>query len=70
MAAAWFLAVLLLAAVGTAPWEKLRASHPSGVVDVATQRFEIRLPGGLRSGLDEADHRHDARFLEIHPEGP
>ena len=29
MVAAWFLATLLLVAVGTAPWEKVRASHPT-----------------------------------------
>jgi hypothetical protein len=70
MIASWFLVVLLLVAVGAAPWDKVRANHPSGVVDVAQQRFELRLPGGQLNGLADADHRHDTRFIEIHPEGP
>jgi hypothetical protein len=70
MVAAWFLAALLLAAVSTAPWEKVRASHPSGVVDVTQPRFDVRLPGAPPNGLADADHHYDSRFIEIHPEGP
>ena len=70
MVAAWFLTALLLVAIGTAPWENVRASHPSGVVDVTQPRFELRLPGGVPNGLAEADHRSDSRHVEIHPEGP
>lgn len=64
MVAAWFLAALMLVAIGSAPWENVRASHPTGVVDVAQPRFDVRLPGGVPNGLA------DGRFIEIHPEGP
>jgi hypothetical protein len=70
MIAAWFLVVLLLVAVGSAPWEKVRANHPSGVLDVTQPRFDLKLPGGVPNGLAEADHRYDTRIIEIHPEGP
>jgi hypothetical protein len=64
--AMWFLAAILLVAVGSAPWEKVRAVHPVGVVDVTQPRFDLK----LSDGLAEADHHFDARFFEIHPEGP
>lgn len=70
MIATWLLAALLLVAVGSAPWEKVRASHPTGVVEVTQPRFELKLPGSVANGLADTEHRYDARFIEIHPEGP
>jgi hypothetical protein len=71
--AAWVLVVALVVAIGIAPWEKLRASHPAGVVDVTQPRFDVHLtrgPGGLHS--EAADERHDleSRFSTFGPEGP
>jgi predicted component of type VI protein secretion system len=66
MIAAWVVATLLLVAISSAPWENVRASHPSGVIEVTQPRFEVRIPGGVPNALAEADH-HD---FDIHLGGP
>lgn len=65
MAAAWLLVMLLLVAVGVAPWESIRAHHPVGVVDVTQQRFELNLP----AADDDGSHHPESRFTSFGPEG-
>ena len=70
MLAAWVVALALVFVVGMAPWEKLRAAHPAGTVDVAQQRFELKFPGGAYDRAAEARHDSDLRDLHFGPEGP
>jgi hypothetical protein len=70
MVAAWTIAAALVVVVSFAPWEKLRAAHPAGVVDVAQQRFELRFPGGAYDRAAEARHDSDLRNVTFGPEGP
>ena len=70
MVAAWAVALALVFAVGVAPWERLRAAHPAGVVDVAQQRFDVKFPGGAHDRAAEARHDSDLRDLIFGPEGP
>ena len=70
MVAAWALALALVFVVSLAPWEKLRAAYPAGVVDVAQQRFELRFPGGAHDRAAEARHDSDLRNVHFGPEGP
>jgi hypothetical protein len=70
MIAAWAIAFALVFAVSFAPWEKLRAAHPAGVVDVAQQRFELKFPGGAYDRAAEARHDSDLRKVTFGPEGP
>ena len=70
MVAAWTIALALVAVVSLAPWEKLRAAHPAGVVDVAHQRFDVRFPGGAHDRAAEARHDSDLRNVTFGPEGP
>jgi hypothetical protein len=70
MVAAWTIAAALVLAVSFAPWEKLRAAHPAGVVDVAQQRFELKFPGGAYDRASEARHDSDLRNVTFGPEGP
>jgi len=70
MLAAWAVALALILAVGLAPWEKLRAAYPAGVVDVAQQRFEVKFPGGAYDRGAEARHDSDLRDMTFSPEGP
>ncbi|HEX2113018.1 MAG TPA: hypothetical protein VHM01_01320 [Alphaproteobacteria bacterium] len=70
MVAAWTLALVLVGAVSLAPWEKLRAAHPVGVVEVTQQRFDVRFPGGAHDRAAEARHDSDLHDLTFGPEGP
>ena len=70
MFAAWGVAIALIFTIGLAPWEKLRAAHPAGVVDVAQQRFELKFPGGAYDRGAEARHDSDYRDVTFGPEGP
>ena len=69
MIAAWAVALALVFAVGVAPWEKLRAAYPAGVVDVAQQRFELKLPGGAYDRGAVARHDSDLRDVGYSIEG-
>jgi hypothetical protein len=70
MVAAWTVALALVLAAGFAPWEKLGASYPPGVVDVGQHRFELQFPGGAHDRAAEARHDSDLRDLTFGPEGP
>jgi hypothetical protein len=70
MIAAWALALALVFVVSFAPWDKLRADHPAGIVDVAQQRFEVKFRGGAHDRSIEARHDSDLRTLTFGPEGP
>jgi hypothetical protein len=70
MVAAWTVAVALVFLVGIAPWEKLRANHPAGVVDVTHQRFDLKFPGGAHDRAAETRHDSDLYELTFGPEGP
>jgi hypothetical protein len=71
MIAAWTIALAFVAMISFAPWEKLRAAHPSGVIDVAQQRFELKFPGGAHDRASEARHDSDLNNLSFdRPEGP
>ena len=70
MVAAWTLALVLVSAISLAPWEKLRAAHPAGVVDVTQQRFDVQFPGGAHDRAAEARHDSDLYDLTFGPEGP
>ena len=68
--AAWTVALGLVFLVGFAPWEKLRAAHPAGVVEVTQQRFDVTFSGGAHDRAAEARHDSDLHDLTFGPEGP
>jgi hypothetical protein len=68
--AAWTVAVGLVFLIGLAPWERLGASDPVGVVDVAKPRFEVKFPGAPHDRDAEARHDTDLYDLTFGPEGP
>jgi hypothetical protein len=70
MVVAWAVALALVFVIGFAPWERLRAAHPAGVVDVAQQRFELKFPGGAHDRAAEARHDSDLHDVTFGPEGP
>lgn len=70
MFAAWAVALGLVFAVSIAPWEKLRAAYPAGVVDVTQQRFDVKFPGGAHERAAEARHDSDLRDVTFGPQGP
>jgi hypothetical protein len=70
MIAAWAVAIALVFAVSLAPWEKLRAAQPAGVVDVAQQRFDVKFRGGAHDRAVAARHESDLRELAFGVEGP
>lgn len=70
MIAAWAVAIALVFAVSLAPWEKLRAAQPAGIVDVAQQRFDVKFPGGAHDRAAMARHDADLRELAFGVEGP
>jgi hypothetical protein len=70
MIAAWTIAIALVATINFAPWEKLRAAHPAGVLEVTQQRFDVKFPGGAHDRAAEARHDSDLNDLTFGPEGP
>lgn len=68
MIAAWVVAMLLVAMIAGAPWDKLPASVPPGVLDPGQQRFAIGAVEPLASESGKALHHEDSRFVALTPE--